>query len=435
MSLLKQKLASMMAKEREDFKSLKGLGDKVIDHVRVDQALGGIRGVKVLICDTSYLDPMEGIRFRGMTIPETRKALPKKEGVEEPYALGIWWLLLTGEIPTLEEVLDLEAEVKAKAQLPQYIIDVLRALPQDAHPMAMFTTAIAALEGESAFRKRYNEGMTKADYWEPTLEDSINLLAKLPLIASYIYRLKYKNDDHIPANPNEDWGGNFAHMMGVDNPEYKDLMRLYLLLHSDHESGNVSAHTGHLVSSALSDVFYSVSAAMGGLAGPLHGLANQECLKWILDLMDHFGGRTPTKEEIEKYAWDTLNSGQVIPGYGHAVLRQTDPRYAAQRGFALKHLPDDPIFKTVSNVYEVIPGILEKQGKAKNPWPNVDAHSGVLQVYYGVKEYDFYTVLFGVSRAMGITSQLVWDRALGYPIERPKSITRKMLKKLAEEAN
>ncbi len=435
MSLLKQKLASMMAKEREDFKSLKGLGDKVIDHVRVDQALGGIRGVKVLICDTSYLDPMEGIRFRGMTIPETRAALPKKEGAEEPYALGIWWLLLTGEIPTMEEVLDLEAEVKAKAELPQYVVDVLRALPQDAHPMAMFTTAIAALEGESAFRKRYNEGMTKAEYWEPTLEDSINLLAKLPLIACYIYRLKYKNDDHIPANPNEDWGGNFAHMMGVDNPEYKDLMRLYLLLHSDHESGNVSAHTGHLVSSALSDVFYSVSAAMAGLAGPLHGLANQECLKWILDLMDHFGGRTPTKEEIEKYAWDTLNSGKVIPGYGHAVLRQTDPRYAAQRGFALKHLPDDPIFKTVSNVYEVIPGILEKQGKAKNPWPNVDAHSGVLQVYYGVKEYDFYTVLFGVSRAMGITSQLVWDRALGYPIERPKSITRKMLKKLAEEAN
>ena len=435
MSLLKQKLAGMMAKEREDVKSLKALGDKVIDQVHVNQAMGGIRGCKVLICDTSYLDPMEGIRFRGMTIPETRAALPKKAGDEEPYALGIWWLLLTGEIPTMEEILDLEAEVKAKAELPQYIIDVLRAMPEDAHPMAMFTTAIAALEGESAFRKRYNEGMTKAEYWEPTLEDSINLLAKLPLIASYIYRMKYKGDNHITADPKEDWGGNFAHMMGVENPEYKDLMRLYLLLHSDHESGNVSAHTGHLVSSALSDVFYSVSAAMGGLAGPLHGLANQECLKWILDLMDHFGGRTPTKEEIEKYAWDTLNSGKVIPGYGHAVLRQTDPRYAAQRGFALKHLPDDPIFKTVSNVYEVVPGILEKQGKAKNPWPNVDAHSGVLQVYYGVKEYDFYTVLFGVSRAMGITSQLVWDRALGYPIERPKSITRKMLRDLAGKAD
>jgi len=277
--------------------------------------------------------------------------------------------------------------------------------------------------------------MTKAEYWEPTLDDSINLLAKLPLVATYIYRMKYKGDDHIASNPNEDWGGNFAHMMGVENPEYKDLMRLYLLLHSDHESGNVSAHTGHLVSSALSDVFYSVSAAMGGLAGPLHGLANQECLKWIVDLMEDFGGRTPTKEEIEKYAWDTLNSGKVIPGYGHAVLRQTDPRYAAQREFALKHLADDPIFKTVSNVYEVIPGILEKQGKAKNPWPNVDAHSGVLQVYYGVKEYDFNTVLFGVSRAMGITSQLIWDRALGYPIERPKSITRKMLRELAEKAD
>ncbi|NOZ13425.1 MAG: citrate (Si)-synthase [Acidobacteria bacterium] len=435
MSLLKQKLAGMMAKERDDVKSLKALGDKVIDQVHVAQAMGGIRGVKVLICDTSYLDPMEGIRFRGMTIPETRAALPKKAGHEEPYPLGLWWLLLTGEIPTMEEVLDLEAQVKAKSQLPQYIIDVLRALPRDSHPMAMFTTAIAALERESAFRKRYNEGMTKAEYWEPTLEDSINLIAKLPLIAAYIYRMKYKGDEHIAANPEEDWGGNFAHMMGVENPEYKDLMRLYLLLHSDHESGNVSAHTGHLVSSALSDVFYSVSAAMGGLAGPLHGLANQECLKWILDLMDHFGGRTPTKEEIEKYAWDTLNSGKVIPGYGHAVLRQTDPRYAAQREFALKHLPDDPIFKTVSNVYEVVPGILKEHGKAKNPWPNVDAHSGVLQVYYGVKEYDFYTVLFGVSRALGITSQLVWDRALGYAIERPKSITRKMLRELAEKAD
>lgn len=435
MSLLKQKLAGMMAKERDDIKSLKGLGDKVIDHVHVAQVIGGIRGCKVLICDTSYLDPMEGIRFRGMTIPETRKALPKKEGVEEPYPLGLWWLLLTGEVPTMEEVLDLEAEVKAKSQLPQYIIDVLRALPEDAHPMAMFTTAIAALERESVFRKRYNEGMTKAEYWEPTLDDSINLLAKLPLVAAYIYRLKYKGDNHIAPTPDEDWGGNFAHMMGVENPEYKDLMRLYLLLHSDHESGNVSAHTGHLVSSALSDVFYSVSAAMGGLAGPLHGLANQECLKWILDLMEDFGGRTPTKEEIEKYAWDTLNSGKVIPGYGHAVLRQTDPRYAAQREFALKHLADDPVFKTVSNVYEVVPGILEKQGKAKNPWPNVDAHSGVLQVYYGIKEYDFYTVLFGVSRAMGITSQVIWDRALGYAIERPKSITRKMLRELAEKAD
>lgn len=434
MGLLKEKLASIIPGEREALNELKTLGDKVIDHIKASQVIGGIRGGKVLLCDTSYLDPMEGIRFRGMTIPETREALPKPKGADEPYPLGLWWLLLTGEVPSMEEVLDLEEEVKEKAVLPQYIKDVLNALPEDSHPMAMFSTAIVALEKESVFRSRYDEGMQKTEYWEAMLDDAINLVAKLPLVASYIYRRKYKNGVHIPADNNLDWGGNFAHMMGIDNPEYKELMRLYLIIHSDHESGNVSAHTGHLVGSALSDMFYLMSAAMNGLAGPLHGLANQECLKWILDLMDHFGGRTPTKEEIKKYTWDTLNSGKVIPGYGHAVLRKTDPRYTAQREFALKYFKDDAIFDSVSNVYEVVPDILKEHGKAANPWPNVDAHSGCLQVHYGVKEYDFYTVLFGVSRALGISALTIWDRALGYPIERPKSITRKMLKELAEKA-
>ena len=118
-----------------------------------------------------------------------------------------------------------------------------------------------------------------------------------------------------------------------------------------------------------------------------------------------------------------MNSGQVIPGYGHAVLRQTDPRYVAQRDFSLKHLPDDEIFKAVSALYEVVPPILEEQGKAKNPWPNVDAHSGVILLHYGMTEYDFYTVCFGVSRALGVLSSLIWDRVLGLAIERPKTVT------------
>jgi len=270
------------------------------------------------------------------------------------------------------------------------------------------------------------KGIKKTEYWRPFLEDAMNLLAKLPVIAAYIYRRIYKSYTPIEPSATLDWGANFAHMMGYESIEYKNLMRLYLILHSDHESGNVSAHTNHLVSSALSDIYYSVSAAMNGLAGPLHGLANQECLKWILGLMEKFGG-VPTEEEIEKFAWDTLNSGKVIPGYGHAVLRKTDPRYSAQREFALKYLPDDPIFQTVSNVYKVVPGVLQKHGKAKNPWPNVDAHSGALQYHYGVVETSFYTVLFGVSRALGITAEVIWDRALGLSIERPKSVTTKQI--------
>jgi len=252
----------------------------------------------------------------------------------------------------------------------------------------------------------------------------------LPRIASFIYRYKYKGDDIIDPNTSLDLGGNFAHMMGIKNP-YDEVARLYFILHSDHESGNVSAHTGHLVASALSDVYYSISAMINGLAGPLHGLANQEVLSWIQNVMDKMDNKVPTEEEMSKFVWDTLNSGQVIPGFGHAVLRKTDPRYSAQRDFCLKHLPEDPIFKYVDVLYKVTPAILEKQGKAKNPWPNVDAQSGVIQWHYGLKEYDFYTVLFGIGRAFGVLANIIWDRALGYPIERPKSVTTEMLEEAA----
>jgi citrate synthase len=242
--------------------------------------------------------------------------------------------------------------------------------------------------------------------------------------------MKYRDDDIIPSDPNLDMGGNFAHMMGVPHP-YDEVARLYFILHSDHESGNVSAHTGHLVASALSDIYYAISSMINGLAGPLHGLANQEVLRWIQGVRDQMGGKVPSDEEMKQFVWDTLNSGQVIPGFGHAVLRKTDPRYMAQREFCLKHLPDDELFKYVDVLFRVVPPILEEQGKAKNPWPNVDAQSGVIQWYYGVKEYDFYTVLFGIGRALGVVSNIIWDRALGYPIERPKSVTTKMLGDLA----
>lgn len=431
---LKEKLEELIPRWREEFRSLsKGLGDVVIDRVTVAQILGGMRGIKSIPCETSYLDPIEGIRFRGYTIPEVREKLPKPSGDDEPYALGLWCLLLTGEIPSEDEVKEVEEEAARRMNLPQYVKDVLRVLPADTHPMTQFSIGILSMQRESLFAKRYAEGMKREEYWEPMFEDSLTLLARLPAIAAYIYRRSFKDDTHIDPDPNLDWAANLAYMMGVEQPDFYNLMRLYLILHSDHESGNVSAHTGFLVSSALSDIYYSSSAAMDGLAGPLHGLANQECLGWILDLMKKYGG-IPTKEQVEEHSWETLNAGRVIPGFGHAVLRNIDPRYTAQREFALKYLPDDPVFKTVSNVFEVVPDVLKKHGKAKNPWPNVDAHSGTLLYHYGVKEFSFYTVFFGISRIMGISAQVIWARAIGFPIERPKSLTLKMIKEAAEQA-
>jgi citrate synthase len=242
--------------------------------------------------------------------------------------------------------------------------------------------------------------------------------------------MKYKADVHIPSDPELDFGGDFAHQMGFPKP-YDDVARMYFILHSDHESGNVSAHTTHLVASALSDAYYSLSAGLNGLAGPLHGLANQEVLSWMMKFQQKLGGEEPTPELVEKALWDTLNAGQVIPGYGHAVLRKTDPRYMAQREFCMKNLPDYPLFKVINMVFEVAPGVLTKHGKTKNPWPNVDAQSGVIQWYYGLTEWDFYTVLFGIGRAFGVLANITWDRGLGYAIERPKSLTTAMLEEVA----
>jgi citrate synthase len=432
--LLKERIQAQLPEWRERVRKLvKEKGDVKVGEVTIGQIYGGMRDVRGLVTDISYVDPVEGIRFRGYTIPELLEKLPKPEGSEAPYVGGLYYLLLVGSIPTLDEALAVEEEWKAMSKVPEYVFDVLRALPDDVHPVTMFSTAILVMQRESLFAREYHAGMKKDTYWEPMLEDSMNLIARLPEIAAFIYRFKYKGGEMISPDPSLDWGSNFAHMMGVSDPKYRDLSRLYFLLHSDHESGNVSAHTTHLVASSLSDIFYAASAGIDGLAGPLHGLANQECLGWLLGVYKQYEG-VPSREELHQYAWDTLNSGQVIPGYGHAVLRKTDPRFTAQYEFGMKHFPQDDIFKLAAMVYDVVPAVLLEQGKAKDPWPNVDAISGALQYHYGVTEFDFYTVMFGVSRILGVSANVVWDRALGQPIERAKSLTTAMLEAVAAKA-
>lgn len=402
--------------------------DTKIGDVTVGMAYGGMRGIKGLVTETSVLDPEEGIRFRGYSIPECQELLPKADGGIEPLPEGIFWLLCTGEIPTKAQVDSISKELAARAELPQHVVMMLNNFPEDLHPMTQFSTAIAALNKDSKFAKAYSDNVAKQDYWMYAYEDSLDLIAKLPVIAACIYRNLYRDGKVAPINPDKDFGANLATMLGYDNEQFTELMRLYLVIHSDHEGGNVSAHTTHLVGSALSDPYLSLSAGMCGLAGPLHGLANQEVLVWLDKLVKEVGYDLTT-DQMRDYIRETLKTS-VVPGYGHAVLRKTDPRYTCQREFALKHLPNDPLFKVVGQLYEVVPDELLALGKVANPWPNVDAHSGVLLQYYGMTEMNYYTVLFGVSRALGVLPSLIWDRAFGLPLERPKSMSTEGLMKL-----
>ncbi len=407
---------------------LKEHGNKKIGEVTLSQIYQGMRGITGLVTETSLLDAQEGIRFRGYSIPELREKLPKAPGGSEPLPEGLFYLMLVGELPTEDDVQHLTSVWQRRSHVPNHVFATIEALPVTTHPMTQFVVAIMAMQTESSFSKNYAKGMSKKDYWEAVFDDSMDLIARLPRIAAYIYRRKYKNGDHIQPNGLLDWSGNFAHMMGYDDEGFKELMRLYMTIHADHEGGNVSAHTTHLVGSALSDPYLSFAAGMNGLAGPLHGLANQEVIKWIFELREEIGSDSPTKEQIEEYVKKTLSEGKVVPGYGHAVLRKTDPRFTAQMEFGKKHMANDPLVQTVWTIYDAVPPILSSMGKIKNPWPNVDAHSGALLVHYGMVEYEFYTVLFGVSRALGVLSSLCWDRALGFALERPKSVTTDLVK-------
>ena len=407
---------------------LKEHGNKKIGEVTLNQVYQGMRGITGLVSETSLLDAQDGIKFRGYTIPELKEKLPKVPGGSEPLPEGLFYLMLMGSLPKEADVAHITSVLQRRSHVPNHVFATIESLPINTHPMTQFVVAIMALQTESSFALRYANGMNKKDYWDATFDDSMDLIARLPRVAAYIYRRKYKFGQHIQPNGLLDWSGNFAHMMGYDSEEFKELMRLYMTIHADHEGGNVSAHTTHLVGSALSDPYLSLAAGMNGLAGPLHGLANQEVIKWIYEMREQLGVEEPSKTQIEEYVKKTLSEGKVVPGYGHAVLRKTDPRFTAQMEFGKKHLPDDPLVKTVWNIYEAVPPILQSMGKIKNPWPNIDAHSGALLVHYGMVEYEFYTVLFGVSRALGVLASLCWDRALNFPLERPKSVTTELVK-------
>jgi citrate synthase len=401
---------------------LSEFGDQPIGEITVSSVYGGMRGLFALVTEISHVDPSQGLLIRGYSVDELLALLPRPEGSQFPLLGGLYYLLLVGQFPTDMEAWAMEGVWRSRQGLPGYVIDLLKAMPASTHPMTLFSLAILAMQPESRAASAYHEGIPRSEYWRPMLEDALRITANLPILAAAVYNLKYRDGAEAVPDPDLDWSANFAHMIGKgDYPEYMELTRLFMALHSDQENGNASAHTSHLVSSTLSDLYLSSSAGLNALAGPLHGLASQETLRWLATLRTHYGD-LPNRAEVKDFVLETLEEGMVIPGYGHGVLRRTDTRFTAQYRFAEIYLPDDPNFHLVKLAYEVIPEVLRTIGKVKNPYPNVDAISGTLQHHYGI-EPEFSTVLFGTSRLLGLTAHAVWARALGQPIERPRSFT------------
>jgi citrate synthase len=425
---------------------------KPLGQLTVEATLGGMRGYSALFWQSSAVDPEKGVTFHGKTIKECQKELPKcRTELDDPHSEflpeSMFWFLLTGETPSQQQVNALTEELAQKSALPDYLIKVLDSLPSSLHPMTQLSIAISALNNESTFAHAYAKGIPKTEYWEYTLEDSINLVAKMPGIIGRIYSNTYHNGKPLgQLSEQKDWSHNMATVLGFtqdsaninnlsasQSQDFTNLIRLYCALHADHEGGNVSAHATHLVGSALSDAYLSYSSGVQGLAGPLHGLAAQEVVRFIVEMKDKINGDIHNNAKIEEYLWSLLNSKRVIPGYGHGVLRKPDPRFDAMMQFGFnrpQEFENDDYFQLVNNLSKVAPDVLKVHGKTKNPFPNVDSSSGILFYHYGLKELLFFTVIFGGSRSMGPLAQLVWDRIYGLPIERPKSVTLEMIKSL-----
>ena len=431
--MLKDRMKEVIPIKLKELKEVKEqYGEKKLGDIKVNQVLGGMRGMIGLFYETSKLDPVKGIMYRNHNLFDLCEML-KFRGSEEPLPEALIWYLFTGEIPTAHQVEFMIKNIHKRSVVPEETEKLLFSLPKDLHPMTQLSMAVLSMQKNSHFAKSYREGTVgKSRYWESYYEDSMDLIAKLPRVAALIYNNIFKDGKKTPEmRADYHMAQNFGHMLGFNDAAFHNIISHYLVLHADHEGGNVSAHSVHLVGSALSDPYYSYSAGLNGLAGPLHGLANQEVLRWLLECQKTLG-LNPADEALAKYVKDTLASGKVVPGYGHAVLREVDPRYTIQVQIGDKFLPNNELFKLVKQCLRVIPKILQDTGKVKNPWPNVDCSSGVLLYYYGLKEFDFYTVMFGVSRAIGTLSELTWSRAFGLPIERPGSVTLDWIKENAK---
>ncbi|CCF56484.1 hypothetical protein KAFR_0B01850 [Kazachstania africana CBS 2517] len=454
---LKDEIKELIPQKTQQFNLFrKKFKDVKIDTITVNSILSGMRGNKSMFWQGTTLDPIEGIRFNNFTLSQCQTSLPglnqnNHSNIFLPESM-LWFLMTGGKIPTLQQSLQLSNDLSERTKngnLPPNVNNILSQLPKKMHPMTQLSIGLLLLQENSFFQKNYENGtLNKDTYWEDTLEDSLNLIAMMPLLAGKIYSNMINEGKPLGQfNPSKDWSYNICSLIGINKnsdssnisnlsnrqlEDFVNLMRLYLGIHVDHEGGNVSAHSTHLVGSALTDPYLSYSSGINGLAGPLHGLAAQEVVRFLIEMNSNISS-PKNLLEIENYLWNLLSCKRVIPGYGHAVLRNTDPRFTSLLNFVherSQEFANDSHVQLMQNLTKVAPKVLTEHGKCQNPYPNVDSASGILFYHYGLKQTLFMTVIFACSRAIGPLSQLVWDRIYGLPIERPKSLDLNSLKKL-----
>ncbi len=429
MKLLEEILEAKFAKQREEIARLKReYGKHVISDVTVAQLYGGARGVTAVVCDTSEVDPQRGLIIRGRPVREL-------QGIS---AEACFLLLLTGDLPSREEEEDFGITLSyirnnVWDQLSQLDRHGLRAV----HPVTAMCMALQFLQRWSRFKA--NDQSPRTRLWRWALQDALAILALLPEVVAMLKGNLWSLRESL----DHDFSTRLGHAITTgsnhgDEPSPPPsafshqpsaiLMRLYVLVHCDHEGSNACALACRTAASTLADPYLALTAGWRALAGPIHGLASQVCIEFIDEIRARLGDN-PDDSAIAALVKARIDSGHVIPGFGHAVLRAMDPRYELLHDFGMRHFPDDPAMRIADGLLRVVPPLLMATGKVSNPWPNVDGISGAIMQHYGLKDYRWLTVLFAACMSLGLLAQMVVSRAMGEPIVHPKAITPEMLKR------
>lgn len=377
---------------------------EVLFTITKDQLETGLRGVPVGYCPTSSVDPLLGLFYGGYPV--------EKLAYNEPEE--VIYLLFNRELPNAEQLAEFKKVLVAHSKLNPEIIKHLKALPKEGHPMKWFMHGLNLMGMYSG----------TGDY----KKDAMNVVAQLPELVAAIYRIRSGWGETIESKPELGYIENFVNMLNPPNTNENllQLMKVFNVLHFDHGGGNLSTFVGKAIASGQEDMYGSLMGAMSALAGPLHGMANQECLRFLKTALENVDD--PTDENaVNDYINKLFAEGKKLYGFGHAVLRVEDPRATVQYDLGEKICPDNKIFRMAVSMRKLGTEFLKKQEKVSNPYPNVDAVSGSLLTSVGLTDENYYTVLFGMSRCVGIAAQIIYERleargGKGTPIIRPKYV-------------
>lgn len=376
--------------------------DGVLFEITRDQLETGLRGVPVGYCTTSHVDPQKGLFYVGRPIAELSHLDP----------LEVIYLLYYGEMGTPEGIARFKKELEKRGRCKEKTVRHLEALPQEGPPLELLAAALLIVgiyEGTGDYR-----------------EDCLNVIAKLPQIGALLINHHAKWGKTPEPKPELGYIQNFLHMLQTPGPktsELYDVMRLFNVLHFDHSGGNLSTFVGKAVASGLEPMYGSLAAAMTALAGPRHGRANQDCLEFVQGVLKEVGPQA-SAADVERLLRRKLERKELVFGFGHAVLRVEDSRATVCYKYCEKHFPQDPLVKIALLLRSEGPKILKENPKISSPYPNIDAISGSMLMAGGFPYPEYFTLLFGLSRAVGIAIQIVYERleardGKGTPIIRP----------------